>query len=38
MAFLSKRIERVVLLKENVNIEELEQDSYLVENSKYQEF
>jgi hypothetical protein len=38
MASLSKRIEGVVLLKENVNIEELEQDSYLVENSKYQEF
>jgi hypothetical protein len=38
MAFLSKRIEGVDRPKENVNIEELEQDSYLVENSKYQEF
>jgi hypothetical protein len=38
MVFLPKRIEGVDRPKENVNFEEFEQDSYLVENSKYQEF
>lgn len=38
MVFLPMRIEGVDRPKENVNFEEFEQDSYLVENSKYQEF